>query len=224
MRAAGLPIGQGDVVVGVGGGVLRRAVDAAFEAGATVLVSLVPEGIGQGLCRIPVRDGVAGPVELGVQVPKGQGSGGLAKKDQAEGPQLSTDDQGGLGCSGRKWFVRDGATAATAPGVVNGTNLVVYVFDLLEELLAAGGKVEEFLVERANGSAQLVLLPEEALQAGIGNRLGLAAQRDEVAAVDIGQAGNLGTVRGVRGVEGVGGVGLGRHSAGGPHESREVVA
>jgi hypothetical protein len=192
---------------GVGGRVLRGAVDAAFYAGATMLVSLVPEGVGQGLCRIAVRDGVARSVELGMEVPKREGTGGLAEEDQAEGPQLSTDDEGGLGRSGRKWFVRDRAASPAAPGVVNRSNLVVYVFDLLEELLAAGGEVEELLVERADGLAELVLLTEEALQAGVGDCLRLATQRDEVAAVDIRQARDLGAV------ERIDGVGLGRHSA-----------
>jgi hypothetical protein len=101
----------------------------------------------------------------------------------------------------------DGMTASAAPMVaVSGTELGVDAVEAFEQGLSAGGKVQELSVDLAELVADVVFFREEALVAGVGNG-GFAAEGDQVAAVDIGSAGDG------LGLRVVGG--LGCH--GGPH-------
>jgi hypothetical protein len=80
-------------------------------------------------------------------------------------------------------------TPSAAPMVaVSGTELGVDAVEAFEQGLSAGGKVQELSVDLAELVADVVFR-EEALVAGVGNG-GFAAEGDQVAAVDIGSAGD----------------------------------
>ena len=102
------------------------------------------------------------------------------------------------------------ADLAAAPAAVvgeRGAELEVQVADPLEEGAAFGGEVDKGLVDGVDALAGVVLLGEEALDAVVRSGAGCDADRDEVAAVDVGDGGRRAGRCGVAG--GGGWVGIG---------------
>lgn len=86
-------------------------------------------------------------------------------------------------------FVDGMAALAAAVVAVGGAELGVDAVKPLEQGLSAGGEVQEVLVDLPKLPADVVFFREEALVAGVGDG-GFAAQGDQVAAVDVGGAGD----------------------------------
>jgi hypothetical protein len=168
-------------------------VGAAFDPGAAVVVSFVTDGVREGLGRVWIGDGVAGPVELGVELAEGESTGGLPQERQAQRPEFAATDQGGsLRDRWKDFFVGDVAATSSAAPAVDRPDLFVDVFDPFEQVLTAGGEIEHVLVQRADFVSQLVFFPEQVLEAGVGDPPAVAAKWNKVAAMHVGRAGDGG--------------------------------
>jgi hypothetical protein len=56
-----------------------------LRAGAALVIGLVTEGVGEGFGGMGMGDGVAGAVEMGVDVAEREGAARLAEDGEAEG-------------------------------------------------------------------------------------------------------------------------------------------
>jgi hypothetical protein len=149
-----------------------------------MVVGFVTEGVGKCFGGAGVGDGVAEAVEVGVNVPEGEGAGGLLEDAEAEGAELAADYQSGVGGGRRERFFMDGvAPPAAAMVAVGGAELFVDAAEPFEQRLALLGEVQEVLVDALQLAADVVFFAEEAFAAGVGDAAA-AAKRDEVAAVD----------------------------------------
>ena len=81
------------------------------------------------------------------------------------------------------------AALAAAVVAVGGAEFGVDAVEAFEQGLSAGGEVQEVLVDLAECVADVVFFREEALVARVGDG-GFAAEGDQVAAVDVGGAGD----------------------------------
>jgi hypothetical protein len=153
-------------------------------------VGLVAERVGEDLGRELVGDRVPDAVQEAVELAQGERSPGTAQEGKAHRPELPATQLLGAGLDGRqRLLVDDGSPAAASAARIAGTELFVDGSDLGEELLAFDRELDELLVELSDAGAGAVLPPEETPLAPIGNAARAEADRDEVAAAHLGQAG-----------------------------------
>jgi hypothetical protein len=156
-----------------------------------MVVGFVTEGVGECFGGAGVGDGVAEAVQVGVNVPEGEGAGGLLEDAEAEGAELAADHQSGVAGGRRERLLVDGvASPAAAMVAVGGAELFVDAAEPFEQRLAPLGEVQELLVDALQLAADVVFFAEEAFAAGVGDAVA-AAKRDDVAAVDDRGAGDV---------------------------------